>query len=127
MIPPTCHAFEILAKMMTFFIVVSLLSLHSMPPGDKARLSGLDERTLQTLRSPTCVQRIAQTSAGARSLGSIEKSLFSNVESFCACGPNAGIFAPRVQRSFEAASGSQLLKLRLAAQEMCLLESCKQR
>ena len=144
--------------MMTFLIVVLLLSLHFMPPDDKAGFSGLDKRTLQTVRSPTCMQRIAQTSAGPeeqnfpcsartrrnlpreetltfgcfpeiaeRSLGSIKKSRFLHVASFCACGPNTGNFAPRVQRSFEAASGSQLLKLRLAAQEISLLESCKQR
>ena len=33
--------------------------------------------------------------------GCIKKSAFSNVASFCACGPNTGNFAPRVQRSFE--------------------------
>ena len=33
----------------------------------------------------------------------------------------------KLKHSFEAASGSQLLKLRLTAQEISLLESCKQR
>ena len=64
MIPPTCHTFQIFQKMMTFKLVVSLLSLHSVPPGDKTSFPNTDERTLRALRSRTCVQRIAQTSAG---------------------------------------------------------------
>ena len=95
----TSYKVVFVADVGSVLLGLSLHGLALLAALEKAHFLGSQSK-FQELRSASGFKRALDLRSSA--ISGIEKSLLSNVESFCACGgPNAGIFAPRVQRSFE--------------------------